>query len=292
MTDANARPRASADETRKANANLVVRIATAAVGGPLIIALLYKGPPWGFYLLVLPAALIGAWELFSMTHPGDRPSQLMGVGVTAAVSAATYAANGDARVLGTLLVVAALMGPLLTLVRLGDMKTAALRACAMSFGPLYIGVPLTVLAVLRRDLGSDGPGYVVLTILFAWFGDTGGYFAGRFLGRHKLYEAVSPKKTVEGSLGGLAGSVLGAILAHFWFLPSLSLPHGVALALVAGALGQAGDLGESVLKRSTGVKDSGAIVPGHGGILDRVDALLVTSAVVFLYSLWFLPRVT
>jgi len=80
------------------------------------------------------------------------------------------------------------------------------------------------------------------------------------------------------------------VLAHFWFLPSLSLGHGVILGVVAGALGQAGDLGESVLKRSTGVKDSGAIVPGHGGILDRVDALLVTSSVVFLYSLWFLPQ--
>lgn len=289
-TDANARPTAKAEDTKKANSNLAVRVATALVGAPLIIALLYKGAPWGFYLLVLPATLIGAWELFNMTHPGDRLSQVMGVGVTAAASLATYVANGDSRILVTMLVVIPLAGPLLTLVRLGDMKTAALRACAMTFGPLYIGVPLTLLAVLRRDLGDDGPGFVVLTIMFAWFGDTGGYFAGRFLGRHKLYEAVSPKKTIEGSLGGLAGSVLGAVLAHFWFLPSLSLTHGIVLALVAGALGQAGDLGESVLKRSTGVKDSGAIVPGHGGILDRVDALLVTSAVVFLDSIWFLPR--
>jgi phosphatidate cytidylyltransferase len=169
------------------------------------------------------------------------------------------------------------------------MKTAALRATSMGMGPLYIGVPLTLLAMLRRDLGEGGPGFVIVTIMFAWFADTGGYFAGRFLGKHKLYEAVSPKKTVEGALGGLAGSVFGAVLAHFWFLPSLSLVHGVPLAIVAGALGQAGDLGESLLKRSTGVKDSGAIVPGHGGILDRVDALLVTSAVTYLYTLWFLP---
>lgn len=279
------------EETKKANSNLAIRIATACVGAPLIIALLYKGAPWGFYLLVLPATLIGAWELFNMTHPGDRPSQLMGVGMSAAASLATYAAGEDTRVLYTMIVVVPLAGPLLTLVRLGDMKTAGLRACAMGFGPLYIGVPLTLLAMLRRDLGADGPAYVVLTIMFAWFGDTGGYFAGRFLGRHKLYEAVSPKKTVEGAIGGLVGSVFGAVLAHFWFLKSLSLPHGIILALVAGALGQAGDLGESALKRSTGVKDSGAIVPGHGGILDRVDALLVTSAVVFLYSIWFLPRI-
>lgn len=289
-TDAKARPAVKSADAKKANSNLAARLATAAVGAPLILALLYKGPPWGFYVLILAATLIGAWELFNMTHPGDRLSHVIGLGVTAAVSLATYVAEGDARILLTVLVVAPLAGPLLTLVRLGDMKTVALRACAMAFGPLYLGVALTLLAVMRRDLGADGPAYVVVTIMFAWFGDTGGYFAGRFLGRHKLYEAVSPKKTVEGSLGGLAGSVLGAVLAHFWFLPSLSLGHGIILAVVAGALGQAGDLGESALKRSTGVKDSGAIVPGHGGILDRVDALLVTSAVVFLYSIWFLPR--
>jgi phosphatidate cytidylyltransferase len=212
----------------------------------------------------------------------------MGVGVTAVTSLSTYLSSGDSRLLATMIVVVPLAGPLLTLVRLGDMKTAALRACALGFGPLFVGIPVTLLAVLRRDLGDQGPGYVVLTIMFAWFGDTGGYFAGRFLGRYKLYEAVSPKKTVEGAIGSLAGSVLGSVLAHFWFLPKLSLAHGIPLALVAGAFGQAGDLGESVLKRSFGVKDSGAIVPGHGGILDRVDALMLTSAVTYLYSIWFL----
>lgn len=282
--------RETKEQAKTANSNLAVRLATAAVGAPLILLLLYKGAPWGFYVLALPASLVAAWELFNMTHPGDRPSQLMGVGMSAVASAATYFADGDARVIVTTMIGVPLAGPLLTLVRLGDMKTAALRACAMGFGPLFVGVPVTLLAVIRRDLGDAGAGFVVLAILFAWLGDTGGYFAGRFLGRHKLYEAVSPKKTLEGALGGLVGSVSGALLAHFWFLPSLSLAHGVPLALLAGALGQAGDLGESLLKRSFGVKDSGAIVPGHGGILDRVDALMLTSAVTYLYSLWFLPH--
>ena len=277
-------------EAQSANRNLAVRLATAAVGAPLILLLLYKGAPWGFFLLALPATLIASWELFNMTHPGDRASQVMGVVVTALVSIAVFVSQGDARVLATAIIVVPLAGPLLTLLRLGDMKTAALRACALGFAPLFTGIPITLLAILRRDLGDDGPGYVVLTIMFAWFGDTGGYFAGRFLGKHKLYEAVSPKKTVEGSIGSLFGSVFGAVLAHFWFLPSLSLAHGIPLALVAGAFGQAGDLGESVIKRSFGVKDSGAIVPGHGGILDRVDALMLTSAVTYLYSIWFLPR--
>lgn len=274
-------------EPKKPRSNLAVRFATAGVGAPVIVGLLYRGPPWGFFALVFAATLIGSWELFDMTHRGDRVAQAMGVAMTAIVSLATYAGTHDPRILVTALVAVPLAGPLLTLVRLGDMETAALRACAMGMGPLFVGVPLTLLACMRRDLGDGvGPGFVVVTIMFAWLADTGGYFAGRFLGKRKLYEAVSPKKTVAGAFGGLAGSVAGALLAHFWFLPSLSLAHGIPLSLVASVFGQAGDLGESVLKRSTGVKDSGAIVPGHGGILDRVDALMLTSAVTYLYTIW------
>jgi len=273
-------------EQKKAPSNLLVRVATAVVAVPLILLLLYRGPAWGFYLLALPASLIGAAELFAMTHAGDRVSQIFGVALTAAVSVALYFGGGDPRVAMTVIAVASVLGPLVTLVRLGSIESAALRAMAMGIGPLFTGVPLTLLAIVRRDVAGDGPSYVVVTLMFAWFSDTGGYFAGRFLGKHKLYEAVSPKKTVEGAIGGLFGSALGALLAHFWFLPSIPLVHALPLAVVAGALGQAGDLGESLIKRSVGVKDSGQIVPGHGGILDRVDALLLTSTVVYLYTIW------
>ncbi len=267
------------------NANLAIRVATAAVGVPLILALLYKGPTWGFFCLTLPAALIAAWEFFSMTHPEDKPSRFIGLVLTAAVATVLFLFTNDPKMLTALIAVAPLLGTLVTLVRLGEIRTAALRACAMGFGPLFVAVPLTWLAIMRRDIpGNDGPSYVVLSIMFAWFADTGGYFAGRFLGKHKLYEAVSPKKTIEGAIGGLGGALLGAVLASFWFLKSLPIEHAIPLALVAGALGQAGDLGESLLKRSMGVKDSGAIVPGHGGILDRVDALMLTATVVYLYT--------
>jgi phosphatidate cytidylyltransferase len=186
------------------------------------------------------------------------------------------------------LTVFALIAPLallITLVRLGAMETAAFRAFSLAFGPLFVGVPMTLLAIMRRDV-PEGPSWVVVCLMFSWFSDTGGYFAGRAFGKRKLYEAVSPKKTIEGAIGGLAGSLIGLLAAHFYFLPSINMVTGVPLAIVAGALGQAGDLGESLVKRSTGVKDSGQIVPGHGGILDRIDALLFTSTVVYLYTLW------
>ena len=240
-----------------AASNLVMRFATAGVAVPIILSLIYIAPPWGFSLLVLGAAIVGAWELFAMTHPGDRISQGVGVLVTA-----------------------------VTLARLGSIDTAALRAGALGFGPLFIGVPLTLMALMRVNLGAAGSGSVILALGLAWFADTGAYFAGRFLGKHKLYQAVSPKKTVEGAIGGLVASVVWALLGCFFFLRSLPVAHAIPLALVAGVLGQSGDLAESLLKRSTGVKDSGAIVPGHGGILDRVDALLVTSTVVYLYGVW------
>jgi len=245
-----------------AASNLVMRFATAAVGVPIILSLIYIAPPWAFYLLVLGAALVGSWELFAMTHPGDRLSQAVGVLVTGVASGLVYHWVGDARVLLTVLVVVPL------------------------FGPLFIGVPLTLLGLMRVTLGAAGSGSVILALGLSWFADTGAYFAGRFLGKHKLYEAVSPKKTVEGAIGGLVASLVWALLGSFWFLPSLPVAHAIPLALVAGILGQSGDLAESLLKRSTGVKDSGAIVPGHGGILDRVDALIVTSTVVYLYGIW------
>jgi len=267
--------------------NLVLRLATAAVGLPVIIGLLYLAPPGAFYGLVLVASLVGVRELLAMTHPGDRPAQAFGVAISAVASLTIYFRADDPRAVLAVLVAVPLCGPIVTLVRLGNLETAALRACAMAFGPLFVAVPLTLLASMSRTFGYVGSGAVVLALGLAWFADTGAYFAGRFLGRHKLYEAVSPNKTVEGAVGGLAASVVWAALASQSYLKgSLPLAHALPLSIAAGVLGQAGDLSESLLKRSMGVKDSGAIVPGHGGILDRVDALIATSVVVFLYAQW------
>ena len=97
---------------------------------------------------------------------------------------------------------------------------------------------------------------------------------------------MSPKKTREGFLGGLLGAQLGALIAHFWYLPEIPLVHAMVLALACGIFGQLGDLSESLIKRATAIKDSGSLIPGHGGILDRVDALLITSALVHGYASW------
>jgi len=275
---------------RSGQSNLVVRLATGFIGAPLILLLLYLGPPEGWLAFVAIAAGVGAYELFAMTHPEDRVAQGIGVALTEMVLGVLWLFGGDARVLLTLVLVAPIAGMLLVLARLGDIQTAAVRVMANAFGPLYVGGGLGAAVLLRRDADVLGrharAGFVVVALSLAWASDTGAYFAGRFLGKHKLYEAVSPKKTVEGALGGLAASVLSAVVAHFWFLPELPLVEAVVLGLVAGGLGQAGDLGESLLKRTFHVKDSGGIVPGHGGILDRVDALLITGTMTYLYVRW------
>jgi phosphatidate cytidylyltransferase len=272
-----------------AKSNLATRFLTAAIAGPLILALLYFGPPWGWALFLAAATAIGSWELYGMTHPGDRPAQIGCTALTVGVLGVLYRFGTDPKALLALALLLPFASMFLVLLRLGDLQTAALRVAAGAFGPLYLGGGLGALAMLRRDAGGDGPGYVVLALMLSWFSDTGAYFAGRFFGKHKLYKAVSPKKTVEGAFGGLAFAMIGALLAHFVFLRSLPLYPGLVLAVVAGGLGQAGDLGESLLKRSVGVKDSGGIVPGHGGILDRVDALLVTASITYLYVLWLRP---
>ncbi len=266
-----------------ANANLAARLGTAVVMVPVLIWLVFFAPPIWFYGLIFIATGVGALEFFRMTHPGDAVAQGIGILCTLGVSVLLYFGQGEPRLLLAMLLGLPLVALLVPLWRLGDIQTAALRVMAGAFGPLYVGA-LTALPLLLRERGKEGPGFVLLALAVAWWGDTLGYFAGRFLGRHKLYEAVSPKKTVEGAFGSLLGSLLAVFFARAVALPNLPLSHGLPLAVVASVLGQLGDLGESLLKRSTGVKDSGGIVPGHGGILDRVDALIVASVLLYLYT--------
>lgn len=268
----------------RVKSNLAIRLLTAAVVVPPLLVLLFKGPAWGFFVLVLVASAIAASELFRMTHPDDGVARAMGVVTTVAAAAVTYQYSTEPRALLALIAGVTLIGLLTPLWRLGDMQSAALRTLAGVAGPFYVGSLLVTLAMLRRDGGDDGGKLVFMSLTFSWLADTGGYFFGRFLGKTKLYEAVSPKKTRAGFVGALVGASVGAALASLWYMPALPLAHALPLGIFAGAAGQLGDLVESLLKRSTGIKDSGGIVPGHGGMLDRIDALIVVSPIVYLYA--------
>lgn len=157
----------------------------------------------------------------------------------------------------------------------------ALPAASMSSsGLLLVALPLSF-AVRLHGHGVEGPRLLLFALTITWAGDTVAYFVGRALGKHPLAPALSPKKTWEGAVGGFAGSLLVGY-AFSWCL-SAPVPHLLAMAGVGNIAGQAGDLLESAYKRSAGVKDSGALLPGHGGILDRIDALILAIPAVWYY---------
>ncbi|MEI8258581.1 MAG: phosphatidate cytidylyltransferase [Deltaproteobacteria bacterium] len=261
--------------------NFWSRFLTAAVAVPIILGLLYLLPWYAFGILAFAALVVSAFELFAITHPDDVVGRVAGVLLTAGIFSVLvwtqFATRHPTLTLAAVLCVTP-VALLVTLFRAGDQKTALLRMSALSMGPLYLGASIGAIACLRRVDEAHGArvgaGLVVLTLMIAWFSDTAGYIVGKSVKGPRLYEAVSPNKTWSGAIGGLAGSALGALLAHFVYLPQLPLARGLAVAVVCGAVGQAGDLCESLMKRSGGVKDSGAILPGHGGMLDRLDAMM------------------
>lgn len=269
--------------------NLTVRLLTAAVGIPIILWMLYLAPGWVFSAFAVLVAVVGGAELSGMTLKGARPLQIWLIFAAAAVTAVlTFSGRSD--VIVSLLFGLVVIGALAVLVWPDPLERAAGRMGWLIAGPLYVGGAVAAIAMLHHL--DNGGSWVVLSMMLAWGSDTGGYFAGRAFGRHKLYPKVSPKKTVEGAIGGLAAVVGFAVGMKLFAIPELSWVHAVVLALLAGAVGQAGDLCISVIKRSTGVKDSGNIIPGHGGLLDRIDALMFTAVVTFLYTHWVLelPR--
>lgn len=270
-----------------AASNLTLRLATAVVAIPLLLLLLFAGPAWGWLAFMLVIGLIGAYELFGMTHPGDNVARGAGVVLTWALTLSFwFGAQYDMRIVLTVVAILPFTSVVLELWRLDDLQQSAFRVAVGVFGPLWIGGGLGAIALVRVKGGDFGPAYVVFVLGLAWVSDTGGYFAGRAFGKHKLYEKVSPKKTVEGAIGGVVATVIVAVALRFVILQAVSIRDAVILGVLGSVLGMLGDLGESLLKRSTGVKDSGGIVPGHGGILDRIDAVLVTAPLVLVYLLW------
>ena len=151
---------------------------------------------------------------------------------------------------------------------------------ASAFAPLYLGLPLGFLAATRWAIGREA---TLLLIVSVAISDTAQYYSGRLFGRHLLAPVVSPKKTIEGAIGGFVAGALALGAIGHWWLPYVALPLRIALGLAIVAVGIVGDLFESLLKRSVGVKDASAVIPGHGGVLDRIDALLFAAPVFYVF---------
>jgi phosphatidate cytidylyltransferase len=264
-----------------ANKNLLIRIASAVVLAPLLIVAILWPRPEPMALAIHGCVAVGLVEFFWITLRDDPVwMRVAGVVLGLAVSGTMYWCPRPDALPGALILVT-LVAAILHLVAFGELSTAASRAALMLFGILYVAVMLTPLAMLKRL--PEGHDWVFLVLTVTWFSDTGAYATGRALGRHKLYPAISPGKSIEGAIGGLCFSVGAAVLARLWYMPQLQWVDGVIIAVVGGALGQVGDLVESMVKRGYGVKDSGWIIPGHGGLLDRIDAVLFVTPFTYLY---------
>jgi phosphatidate cytidylyltransferase len=274
-----------------AGSDLSRRLVVAGVGIPLGVLLVYLG---GWFLTAVIAALagMGAWELYRIARArGWRAFPWLGVPVAVllvvgAQWAESFAAwSGPAWWLLLVLTLGALGAAVFTRGPGGD---PLLAAATTVFGAVYVGGTLAFVILLRghHPLDGGGPGWpgailLIFPMVVTWVGDTAAYFVGRSWGRRKLLPSVSPAKTVEGGVGGLVGAMAASVLYAFFLLgpdshSTLPLVAAALLGLLIGAVAQVGDLAESVLKREAGVKDSGSLLPGHGGILDRFDAIFFT----------------
>lgn len=260
------------------------RILTGVVILPLLVLFIAYASTFWFAGLVGVATLLALLEFYDIALPGDRRLEVVSAALAGTVLIPVLIRSGSWG-LPCALAFFLLFFATLFLFRFRDLTTVVGQLTLVIFGFLYIPLLLGHLALLRGL--PFGRSWVFFVLLVAMCGDTAAYFTGITCGRRKLYPAISPNKSVEGAAGGLAGSLGGALIAHFTFFTTLGLGHTVFLGVLLGATGQVGDLFESMLKRGFGVKDSGRLFPGHGGILDRLDSLLFVFPVAYYYAVIF-----
>jgi phosphatidate cytidylyltransferase len=266
--------------------NLVTRVLTAIVAVPVLLGIFFYAPPWATFALIAAAGAIAVWEYCSITYGDEhRLGKVVSVVAAVGVAATLYFAEEwflEATLASFLVVF------LVFLFTYTDQERVSHQIGSSLTGILYGGVLLTTLALLARDANDAAPYWILMVLAVVWSSDTGAYFAGRFFGKHSLYKAVSPNKTIEGSVGGLSASVAVAFLCDYLFgldaaWQGLAVWEVIVLVIPANILGQLGDLCESLIKRAHGVKDSGNIIPGHGGMLDRIDAVILASPWVYVF---------
>jgi phosphatidate cytidylyltransferase len=257
----------------------ITRSVSGAVICLAVLGGIYLGNPW-WYAICLCISILSLSEFYRITGFRFHVSRI--TGYPAAFFLVTAAAfSSDSSVILPILAVVPLAVLFIEIARrhLTGSSHGIASSCATPAGLLYIVLPWSFLVILRDHIW----GMYLLTALFActWSCDVAAYLVGSHWGKTRLCPSVSPKKSIEGFAGGLAGSILcGGGLSFLWGVAPLPL---VLIALICGTFGQAGDLAESLIKREAGVKDSGDLIPGHGGFLDRFDSILVSSVLVFAF---------
>ena len=255
------------------------RIYTILVLAPLLYAVIRFTPPLAFSGVVVLAGGLALFEFYRLCFGNRSHSWLIGIGLTgfAALILGTHRPD---------IIVPTLLATLVCIISVPLLSRSpleqSLRDGAMTmFGVLYLGLTLGTLSMTR--LLPLGEWLIFFLLLVTWASDTGAYLVGTLYGRHRLAPTISPKKTVEGLVGGLIAAIIAGYAARWWFLPELSGLDCLILATLLTIAGLWGDLTESAMKRSVGMKDSGGILPGHGGMLDRLDSLLFAAPDFYYY---------
>lgn len=258
------------------------RIISAVLFLPVFYLVVWKLPPVYFTILVLAAVIIGLHEFYLMGQArGQRPLVAVGMVLGALVVLDFYHPVFPA--VGKLFISAiALMVILIARLFSSRPVEGAIEDVSTTFlGVFYVAMLFSFQIAIR--MGDHGKQWLVFLYFIIWASDIGAYAVGIPFGKHRLYEKVSPKKSIEGLGGALLASAGMALLCRVWFMPAISPIEAVCIALVLAAIGTIGDLVESLFKRSAGIKDSGSIIPGHGGILDRMDSMLFAAPVLYYY---------
>lgn len=266
------------------------RVVTAIVLIPLIYLLVKYLHPVYFLFFVAAMVLIGQYEFYRFYYREFNKFALLGISLGFILLLAFYRESNTAEVKEAVLSMVVLIALLGFLFLKTDLHDALTGVSVLISGVLYIAWTLGHLISLR--ILFNGQNLIFFILIVTYGVDTGAYYIGRLLGKHKLTPNVSPGKTVEGAIGGVVASVGAALLARRLFLSELTINNAILIGLVFGVISQLGDLSESMLKRSAGVKDSGYILPGHGGVLDRVDSLIFTIPAFYYYIMYFVPEVT
>jgi phosphatidate cytidylyltransferase len=253
---------------------------TAIIAVPILILLIGPAPRWMFYAVVCVASLAGLLEYYGIASARLPKAVLWIEGLlTCLLFTVIYVRH---IMFVPVIILLWAFVPAAWVMLTDPKREAATHDLATAlFCPVYAALPLALLILI--DLRPNGPIWIFFLLIVVFAGDTGAFYFGRLMGKHKLYEAVSPNKTWEGAIGGWIASLVAGSLFIRLVGPSSLTPKVLILMLLLSAAGQIGDLCESMLKRSHGVKDSGRILPGHGGILDRIDGLLFAIPVLYIY---------
>jgi len=236
------------------------------------------------HLMVLLATFLGLREYYNLALPHSRwIERAVGIGLGLILS--LIISFGGMNEISPFLVIILLVLAVLSMAVSRDLSSTISKMGIALFGILFIGFLLAYVSLIRNM--PNGRVWVLFLIITVWAGDIFALLSGSFLGRHKLYPKISPNKTFEGLGGAIVGSILVAFAFSWLFIPNLEIGSCILLAIGLGILGQLGDFTESMLKRSAQVKDSGTLIPGHGGMLDRLDSFLFSAPFLHYALLYF-----